>query len=1085
MRKDLLRLLAPVMALFAATAAAQTSGTISGLVRDPSGAVVPAARIDVINEGTGATRTATSGEDGFYQVLGLTSGQYTIQAEAAGFRPFRNSGVALSVDQNVRADVTLEIGRVAETLEVFAQAALIDTRSSQASTVIDDRRMIDLPLGNRNVFALATTVPGVLNVKAPDNTAVTTARGGPMMNVHGGRANMNYNTFNGAYFMNPSRNTGLNAPPPDAVQELKIQTSNFTADSGRNPGANITIVSRQGTNELHGSAWEFHRNDNLNARSFFQGVKPELIRNQYGAAAGGPIKKDKLFVFGTFEINTDRTQPSVTETTPPSDTEINGDFSHLTGKQLVNPFNGQPFPNNQIPRSLFNSASQRLLEFVPTVPVTGQTLQTLGSSPTDSKLFMIRSDYNVANRHNLFVTYYLSQTESGYDGVGAYETPFAGWTGQDSRNRVQTVSLNNVSTLSPTLLNQLTLGFTRSFSWSGPTVTRTPDTLGIQGMPVYTDAGSPRFITTGRWTLGSGSSDKFVSNSYQIKNDLNLIRGRHTWKFGGEFLDLSWFQAWLSPPSFTFDGSRTGAGAGPNGDPLADLLLGAYSTLNVEAGVRQNDDHSKFMAFYAQDDFKVTPRLTLNLGVRWELPWPWVEKYDRLNTVVMDANIRSDRFPQAPPGMLFPGDRLPNGKKMPRGLVNRDNNNLAPRVGLAWDIFGDGRTALRAAYGVFYETMNADTLAQTNPPYVVGTENYRDGLLSNPFGSIGATPLPTVADPRSSEFILPLGGLWGPQTTDFATPYVQNWSLFIDRQLSRDYALTVGYIGKKGHNLLAFRPFNSAHFIPGTDAEGRPLSTRANINERVPFLPGVYNAAGYYLDNVFRNNYHSFQIELKKRFAHGFQFETSYVLSKSLDNSSTATLGGDLTDPYRPDHDYGRSDWDRRHAYVVSGVWNLPFFSGRSGVAASLLGGWTLSGITSIYSGAPLSFMAGEDTGLNGAGGARSDVIGDPERSHSSRDDMIARFFNTAAFARPADGTVGTSGRGILSGPAQFSTDLAVLKGFRICEQANLQLRLESFNIFNQVNFSNPITTLTNSRFGQITGAGGGRSVLVGMKLIW
>jgi hypothetical protein len=1078
-------LLALGILLFCTSAFAQTSGTISGFARDPSGAVVPDARVQVVNQGTGAVRTTASDESGFYQVLGLVSGQYTIEAEATGFRRYRNTGVSLSVDQNVRSDITLEIGQVTEAVEVSAQATLIDTRSSQASTVIDDRRIIDLPLGNRNVFGLAKTIPGVLNVSAPDNTNVTNSRGGPVMNVHGGRANMNYNTFNGAYFMNPSRNTGLNVPPPDAVQEVKIQTSNFTADSGRNPGANLTIVSRQGTNEIHGSVWEFHRNDNLNARSFFEAVKPQLIRNQYGAAAGGPILKNKLFVFGTLEMNTDRTQPTVTATTPPSTAEMNGDFSHLTSKRLVNPFDGQPFPNNRIPTALFDPVSKKLLEFVTTVPVTGQTLQTLGARPRDSKLYMLRVDYNLANKHNLFVTYYLNQTTDGFEGVGAFGTPFAGWTGQENFNRVQTASVNNVSTLSSTLLNQLTLGFTRSFSPSGPTVTRTPDSLGIQGMPVYTNGGSPIFGVTGRWSLSSGSVTKFISNTYQIKNDLNLIRGRHTVKFGGEFMDIGWFQSFLGPPSFTFNGARTGGGSGPAGDALADFLLGAYSNLSVSAGVRHNDDHTKFMSFYIQDDFKATSRLTLNLGLRWELPWPWVEKFDRLNTVWTDAGIRSSQFPQAPPGMLFPGDNLPGGGTMPRGLVNRDNNNFAPRLGLAWDIFGDGRTALRAAYGLFYETANGDTLAQTNPPFVVGSENYRDGRLANPFGSINAVPLPVVADPREIRFVLPMGGLWGPQTTDFATPYVQNWSTFIDRQLSDSYALTLGYIGKKGHNLLAFRPFNAALFIPGTNAQGQPLSTRANINQRVPFLPGVYNAAGYFLDNAFRNNYHALQLELKKRFSHGFQFETSYVLSKSLDNSSTHTLGGSLTDPYRPDHDYGRSTWDRRHAYVVSGVWAPPIFTGQRGVAGALLGGWTLTGITTIYSGGPLSFAAGEDTGMNGAGGARADIVGDPKRSHSSRDDMIAKFFNTAAFVRPQDGTVGSSGRSILSGPAQVSTDLAVLKDFRVYEQARFQLRVETFNVFNQVNFGDPRTTLTDSRFGQITGSGSGRNLLVGLKFMW
>lgn len=1067
-------------------AEAQTKGTIWGYTKDPTGASVPNVKVNVTNELTGASRVTTSDQSGLYQVLGLLSGMYSVDAESTGFKRFRNTGVTLRVDENLRADIELQLGSVAESIEVVANAVQIDTRSSEASNTIDDRRIVDLPLGNRNVFALAKTLPGVLNVTAPDNSRMTSSRSGSMMNVNGGRGNMNYNRFNGAYFMNPSRNTGLNVPPPDAIQELKIQTSNFAADTGRNPGANITIVSKQGTNAFHGSAWEFHRNDNLNARSFFQPTKPQLIKNQYGAAAGGRIKRDKLFVFGTFEFNDDREQPSVVDSLPPSTPEINGDFSHLNGqKQLVNPFGGGAFPNNQIPRSLFDPVAVRLLEFAPTVPRPGTTFQSIASRPRDSELFMIRSDLNLTSKQTLFGTYYMNQNKDVLAGAGAFGTDFNGWTGQRSDVRVQTASLNHVYVISPTVLNQLTLGYTRSFSLAGPTETRTPESLGIRNFPAYTNAGSPRFLLTGRWDLQSGSWDKFVHNTYQIKDDISLMRGRHTLRFGFEYMDIGWFQAFLGPPTFTFSGLRTGAGSAARGDAQADFLLGAYDNVAVSAGVRHNDDATKYMVAYLQDDFKVTSRLTLNLGLRYELAQPWVEKFDRLNKVVLDPAARSSKFPQAPPGLLFPGDKAPGGEVIPRGLTKTDKNNFAPRVGFAWDPFGNGRTAVRGAYGLFFETANGDTLAQTNPPFVVGARTLRDGRMIDPYGSVGEVPLPIAADPSSIQFILPLRGLWGPQTMDFATTQVHNWSFFLNRALSQNFTLEAGYIGKKGQNLLAFRPFNAAIFRPGTDAQGNPLSTRANIPQRAPFLPGIYDVGGLYLDNAFRSNYHSFMVEVKKRFSSGLQFSTSYTLAKSLDNSSTATLGGTLTDPYRPDHDYGRSDWDRRHAFIFSGIYTLPIFKSNTGLAGKILGGWNLSAITTLYSGGPISVVAGEDTGLNGAGGARADIVGNPTLSHSSRDDMVFRFFNTTAFRRPADGGVGTSGRGIFSGPAQVNTDLAMLKDFVVREAIRFQFRVEAFNAFNQVNFSNPRNSLADVRIGQISGAADGRNMLVGLKLLW
>src|SRR5262245_13467017 len=422
--------LGALLMLLTVQLAAQIQGTISGYVKDATGAVAPNSAIRLTNEKTGATRNAVSDNAGFYQVLGLVSGTYTIETEISGFKKFRNAGVILRLDENVRADIIMEVGQVTESVEVSAQAALIDTRSSQTSATIDDRRIVDLPLRGRNVFSLAATLPGVLNVRAPDNSDVGDTRAGPTMNVNGGRANMNYNRFNGTYFNNPSRNTGMNVPPPDAVQEFKIQTSNFAADSGRNPGANITIVSRQGTNVFHGALWEFHRNDNLNARSFFQTTKPQLIQNQYGASAGGPIIKDKAFVFGTFEIIDDRRQAATTTALPPTSAEIAGNFSHLNGiKQLVNPFDNTPFPNNQIPTSLFDPAARNVLEFLPVVP--SGSIQAVGPAPRDSELYMVRGDVNLTTKQSIFGHYYFNQNKIEAIGL-AYGSNIPNWTGQTS-----------------------------------------------------------------------------------------------------------------------------------------------------------------------------------------------------------------------------------------------------------------------------------------------------------------------------------------------------------------------------------------------------------------------------------------------------------------------------------------------------------------------------------------------------------------------------------------------------------------------------------------------------------------------------
>lgn len=1035
------------------------------------------AEVTLTNQATGATRKTTSGTDGFYQILGLSPGSFSVGVEATGFKRAVTSDIVLGLDANVRSDVVLQLGQVTESVEVTSEAAVVDTRSSQISASIDDRRLVDLPLNGRNIMRLAATLPGITGVRAPDNSDVTDARGGPSMNVNGSRANMNYNRFNGTYFNNPSRNTGLNVPPPDAVQEFRIQTSAFSAESGRNAGANVTVVSRQGTNDFHGAAWEFLRNDNLNARSFFQGARPNLIQNQYGVAAGGPLKKNKAFIFGSWESAKDRRQASDTSFFPPTQAEVNGDFSSLN-KQLVNPATGQPFANNQIPSSLIDPVAKNLLSFISTG--SGGAMQSVGAATRDADLFLLRHDLNLNDRQSLFVHYYLSQNELAEKDL-AYSSNVPGWGGRTRTPRAQNAGLNHVWTLSPTTLNQLTLGFTRSFSFDTPLETRTPGSLGISDMPMYTNGGSLQFRVAGRFNLNSGGPVKFVSNTYQIQDNFSWILGGHTLKFGGEIMDLSFFQSFLGPPVFSFNGQRTGGGSATRGDSMADFLLGAYQQLSVTNGVRNNDGDGRFYALYAQDDWKVTSRLTLNLGLRYELPIPWQDKFDRINTVYPDPSVHSSVFPTAPVGMLFPGD-------LPRGLYNTDKNNFAPRVGFAWDVFGDGRTAVRGAYGLFYDTLNTDSIAQENPPFVGGARSFANGSLSNPFGSVGATAPPAYIDPNAFTFTYPINGLFGPQRRDFRSTYVNSWNFSVQRQLGRTWMVSGAYIGKQTAKLMALRPFNAAIYVPGTDTQGRPLSTEGNAESRVPFAPGIYGPQGYYLDNAFTGSYHSAQFEVNKQFANGLQFSGNYTLAKALDSSSTTSLGGCLANPYDARAGKGRSDFDRRHSVVGSAIYTPSVFKDGKGLISRVFGGWSFSGIATLQSGVPVLVATNQNTALDGTGCQsvyHPDIVGDFNRKHSSKDDMLAQFFNTSAFALPSVGRYGTAARNMFSGPGVVNVDTALLKDIDVTETVRFQLRGEFTNLFNHANFSNPVAQLANPRYGQITSSAGGRAVQLGLKLLW
>lgn len=1060
------------------TLGAQTNGNISGYVKDPSGSVVTGAQIKLTNQQTGAARTSVTDDTGFYQLLGLVSGTYTVEAEASGFKRSRKPGILLAVDANVRADVALQLGQVTESVEVTSAATLVDARSSQTVASIDDRRLVDLPLNGRNVTRLAATLPGVLGVVAPDNSDVTDARGGPRMNVNGARANMNYNKFNGTYFNNPSRNTGLNPPPPDAVQEFRMQTSAFSAESGRNAGANVTVVSRQGTNEFHGAAWEFLRNDNLNARSFFQTSRPNLIQNQFGVAGGGPIKRNKAFIFGSWDATRDRRQAAETSVFPPTPAEVSGDFSALAGKQLVNPADNTPFPGNRIPGSLIDPAARRLLSFVPTGP--GVALQTQAPAVRNASLFLVRQDLNLTSRQNLFVHYYLTQNLLGEQGL-AYGSNVADWTGRERKPRAQNAGINHVWTTSARTLNQFTAGYTRSFSLDTPLVTRTPEELGIQGMPVYTNGGSPQFNVAGRFNLASGGPVKFASNTYQLQDNFSWILNRHTLKFGVEAMDITFFQSFLGPPAFAYNGQRTGGGSAARGDSFADFLIGGYQQLAVTNGVRNNDGRSRYYSAFAQDDWKVTSRLTLNLGVRYEVATPWRDKFDAINTVYPQPGVRSTKFPTAPVGMLFPGD-------LPRGLYNTDKNNFSPRIGFAWDVFGDGKTAVRGAFGIFYDTINTDSIAQENPPFAGGRRAFSNGNTTNPFSSVGATAPVAIIDPKAFTFSLPINGLFSTQQSSLRNTYVNSWNFTLQRQLGQNWMVSGAYLGKTGVKLLAYRPFNAAIFVPGNDAQGRPLSTEANAESRVPFAPGVYGPQGYYLDNPFTSSYHSAQFEVNKRFAQGLQLAANYSLAKALDSSSTISLGGCVANPYDIRASKGRADFDRTHSLVASGIYSPQMYREQKGALGRVLGGWSLSSILTLQSGAPVLVATGQNTPRDGTtcqGSYHPDLVGLIERAYSSKDDMLSQFFNRSAFALPAAGRYGTAARNMFSGPGSATVDAAFLKDVAIVEGIRMQFRAELSNLTNRVNFGNPIGQLANPRFGQITGAGSGRAVQLGLKLLW
>jgi len=1087
--------------------AQEISAGIHGTVTDESGGTVSGARVTAINTDTGLQRGTVSNAQGAYLLVELPVGHYRVEAEAQGFKKYVQEGISLDVNQQATVAVHLAVGTATQQIQVTSDAPMIETTSTNLGQTVGEREILDLPLNGRAFTQLGLLQTGVVPLTPGLLEAGGPARAGQAYAVNGQRPESNNFLIDGANNFDTVDGGLVLEPPIDAIAEFRILTHTANAEFGHSTGSTTNIITRSGTNGYHGTAWEFFRNNAMDAKSFFADSVEPLHRNQFGGVFGGPVKKDKTFFFLYYEGVRD-TQGVTTLATVPSNAERTGNFAdqcplnngtinsqglcidNTSGQvsqngQLINEFTGQPILYNQLP--FINPISQTLLQYYPLAnsgPFTYVGTQTLTNN-TDQ--FGVRVDHYLTNRDTLNFRYSFGQS-SDIDPLptgGANVPGFPVATNQREQNFVA----QETHTFSPTLVGILRASYLRNKFLLGGNINHTdPASLGFQYEPTLEEAIGPPFIQVGGYaSIGdpiTGPRNTY-QNTYDFSGVLTWIKGRHQYKFGGgyQYDQINVLQGIATNGFFVFSNF-------PVNNSFASFMFGQPVVFLQGGGNFYRGLRGQAFNLYAQDTWKVASRLTVNYGLRYEVPSPYTEIHNYQNLWI--PGRQSVVFPSAPEGLLYPGD-----PGVPRGLIPTDRTAFAPRVGLAWDVRGDGKWLVTSAYGVFYD------------PYYTGEGGpLQDPISAPPYLQTPQVSTPNFADPFNGKN--PFNGTFSPDMTllvlspNLRLPYAQDWNLNIERAIGGDWLLEVGYIGTKGTKLPRFIEANPAVYIPGestqNNADQRRLYSGCTVNETIPTC--TYSSVGE-IAGIADSSYNALQVSLKKRFAHGFSMLASYTLSKTLDDVSSFNITGSASqsvagendlaqNPFDVKAEWGRSMFDARHRFVESYQWDLPWFKHPDNWYGHVLGNWQVNGITTLMSNTPFTVYDSSNPSLQGSApeisgffSSRPNLVGNPNTGTCAGGVPVRTagcWFNTGAFAHAATGQFGDVGRNTMDGPAFQQWDFSAIKAIPIHENMNLQFRAEIFNIFNNVNFELPNNDINSPGFGQIVAAQPGRIVQLALK---
>lgn len=1048
------------------TLQAQSNGSITGVIRDIQTALVVGASVVAENTATGIRTTAVSNDSGIYIFPALPVGLYRLTVSHGGFQTRVLSDVRLQVDQRLTADFELAVASVQESVKVETSVALLETTTSTLAQVVDTKRINDLPLNGRNVLSLlglqagVTTRGGSLNYA---NSALYPTGAGYLVNnsVNGARGNQTSYRLDGGTNTNGTHGVANPFPSPDAVQEFSVQTNNFSAEYGGVVGGVVNVVTKSGTNQFHGSLWEFHRNKALNARNFFAADADVLKRNQFGFGIGGPIRlprlydgRNRTFFFGSYQGSRNRRAQAGSIVTTLNATQRGGDLSGMAVAR--DPLTNAPFAGNQVPVSRFDSGIVKFLDYMPTATDGNIFRFNRPSAVNDDDQYVLRLDHYLPKGHQL--TGRITRTDFRNPPNYLDRNLLSASSGLGSIADNVLLTYTHVVRSNLIAINRFT--FTRLTLDLVPATDIAPADFGAR-VP-RTTPGNLVMTISGYSGVNTGFFNNSFDKNYEFTSDWSYQRGKQNLKFGLGMLKSVKRSAgqYTGSGSYTFNGQISR-------NVLADLLLGLPSNFAMRQ-IFGKEIYVWKPTLYVQDDVRLTPYLTMNIGLRWDPNRPFIDTIDMWPA--FRPGVQSQRFRNAPLGLVFSNDA-----GVPRGVANSDLNNFAPRVGFAWNPHG-GRNVVRLAYGLFYDQVFGQTAWRASAPYVASTSIFAPPSFINPYGSN------TPVDPAQNlhpdpNFVFPAAFPFASMEQDFRSGIVQSYNLTLERRLTNSLIGRASYVGSTSTHLMMSEAVNAAIYVPGA-------STVANTNARRP-----YTAFGNVTEirDGARAWYNSLQLTLQKQLGVNWTFATNYTLSKSIDTSSFAQDGGvtEGPNPFNRRSNKAVSDFDALHRFNASLLWRLPLLAGSHGLTKALFGGWQYNNIVNIDSGLPYSIVDSRDQGLAGVGaGVRADLVGNAALAGDrSKAEWLARYFNTAAFALPVEGTFGTSGRNILRGPGYFNVDASMIKEFAFGEQRSAQFRVEFFNLFNRANFGTPTNTLNSPNLGRILSAGDPRILQLGLKL--